>query len=96
MPAKKKHSKGSFQSKQRRLERRGPAIVQARPPAEDAAPSAASAAPVMQAAVPKQAPGVRAVPAKFNYPNVLSEIRNIGILFAVVMVILVTLSLLLR
>ena len=102
MPANKKRNKGrgSFRSKQRRLERRGqePAINESRTinAAGRTTPAAAAPAPVAPAAVPRPAPGPRIAPVKFNYPDIVGEIRSIAILFVVVLVMLVTLSLLLR
>jgi hypothetical protein len=94
MPAKKKHNKGkgTFQGKQRRLERRS----QAKPDGVTIQAASVIAAPAAAAAAPRQAPGPRVMPAKFNYPNIVKELRSIAILFAAVLVVMVAMALLLR
>ncbi len=103
MPAKKKHNKGkgTFKSKQRRPERKvqEPAISRTKTAgiAVQAPPVAVTPVAAATAAVaPKQAPGPRAMPAKFNYLNITKELRSIAILFVIVLVLMVAVALLFR
>ena len=94
MSGRAKHSrgKGSFQSKKRRSGRGSHQVADTRwqTVAQSDKPVAATAGVV---ASPQET--LRIIPATFNYPDLLYELRRIGVLFGVILAIMIVLALVL-
>jgi len=92
MPGKSRHGKGKHphhSKKSKAIQRRQAGVIQQQPDSATAAP----AAPVQPAPVPTAAatPKVRTA----QYPYITSELRRIGILAGIILVILIVLSIVL-
>ena len=102
MSGKMKHSRGKvpLQSKKRRSGRRSEqsAVVHITPAVQKTQPEViAATAAVHSTGSPKIIPVTpKKAPATFNYPNILNELRNIVVLFGVILAAMTTVALLLR
>jgi hypothetical protein len=95
MSGRTKHGRGrgSFWSKKKRSERGSHQVADVRlqAAAQKDKPVAATAGAV---AVAPDTPKI--IPATFNYPNILFELRNVLILFGVTLAALITVALIIR
>ena len=87
--SRRKRGKHSFQDKKRK-ERLTPAPMSAGAPV--AAESRAPEAPPPASAPPVSAPAPKTEPAASGYPYVAGELRRIGIIAAIMLAVLITLS----
>ncbi|OGO19142.1 MAG: hypothetical protein A2144_06025 [Chloroflexi bacterium RBG_16_50_9] len=90
MPGKSRHVKGKHQQHSRKSkfkQRHGTAVPQQPAASGVPAPAATTSAPS-----PAKAPPLTATPAASQYRYVIAEMRRIGILSAIILVILIVLS----
>ena len=94
MSGRAKHSrgKGSSQSKKKRSERRSHQVADARWQTVAQSDKPVTATAEVVASTPDT---LKVAPATFNYPNLLYELRRIGILFGVILAIMIVLALVL-